>query len=321
MLRRALVTLIGITTVLMVSVPSAGAASNAGISLSAGSAVPGTQIFVTGQGFPAHSVVRLAICGNAAARGSVDCDQESSATLAPSDQGSFRIPLPVVAPPAPCPCVVQATSIAIDGPVNVPFIVSGVPTAAVQQLVISEVPLKVVASRLTGWGPITAWFGAAPQRMLVLTLRNPSAESLDIPPFTLTRGGKANADTIVRTVSLGALGAGETQTYRIPVRFDVVSHGQLSVAGEVGVPGRSATFVAGTKAFPWGLVAVLIVVVQLVLLAVRDRARRHLNPRLLPESLRPRRASVFEAADPMDYWGWPDAPISPNEPVAAGQVH
>jgi hypothetical protein len=291
---------------------AAETAAQASITVSAASAAPGTQIIVAGGGFPAHSVVRLAICGNDAARGSVDCDQESSSTIAPSDEGGFRIPIPVVAPPTTCPCIVQATSIALSAPITVPLVVTGVPVGPIQQLVVAETPLKVVAAKLTGWGPFLAWFGTAPERMLVLTVRNPSTESVAIPPFTLTRGG-GSPDTIVRTIELGTLGAGETRTYRVPVRFDVVAIGRLSVGGEVGVPGRSATFTAGTKAFPWGLVLIAVLAVQLVLLGLRDRARRRLGeagPQ--PVLVRPRRVSAFEGADPMDYWDWPKAPISRN---------
>lgn len=290
----------------------AGAAPQASISLSTASAAPGSQIFVAGQGFPAHSVIRLAICGNAATRGTVDCDQESSSTIAPSDEGSFRIPIPVVAPPTTCPCVVQATSIALDTPITVPLAVTGVPTGPIRQLVVSETPLKVLSAKLTGWGPVLAWFGAAPQRMLVLTVRNPAGESAAIPPFTLTRGGKS-PDTIVRSIELGTLAPGETRTYRIPVRFDVVAVGHLSVGGEVGVPGRSATFTAGTKAFPWGLILIAVLAVQLVLLGLRDRARRRLEKAVpKPVLVRPRRVSAFDGADPLDYWDLPKAPISRN---------
>ena len=310
---RRVLTPLGIAALTLFSVaPSAGAETHVSISLSAGSAAPGAQLIVTGAGFPAHSVVRLALCGNAAARGSVDCDQESSSTIAPSDEGGFRIPIPVVAPPTTCPCIVQATSIALDAPITVPLVVTGVPVGPIHQLVISETPLKIVSAKLTGWGPFLAWFGAAPQRMLVLTVRNPSTESVAIPPFTLTRGGRS-PDTIVRTIELGTLGAGETRTYHVPVRFDVVAVGRLSVGGEVGVPGRSATFTAGTKAFPWGLVVIAVLAVQLVLLGLRDRARRRLSrPDAQPVLVRPQRVSAFERADPMDYWDLPKAPISRN---------
>jgi hypothetical protein len=257
-------------------------------------------------------VVRLAICGNNAARGSVDCDQESSSTIAPSDEGGFRIPIPVVAPPTTCPCIVQATSIALSAPITVPLAVTGVPVGPIQQLVVAETPLKIVSAKLTGWGPFLAWFGAAPGRMLVLIVRNPSSESVAIPPFTLTRGGR-NPDTIVRAIELGTLGAGETRTYHVPVRFDVVAIGRLSVGGEVGVPGRSATFNAGTKAFPWGLVLIAVLAVQLVLLGLRDRARRRwTGPADAPVVVRPARVSAFDSADPMDYWNLPKAPISGN---------
>ncbi|MBV8957497.1 MAG: hypothetical protein JO054_17780 [Actinobacteria bacterium] len=289
---------------------AAAADSHASISVSAPSASPGAQVFVVGQGFPAHSVVRLAICGNAATRGSVDCDQESSSTLAPSDQGDFRVPIPVVAPPTSCPCVVQATSTALDAPIAVPLVVTGVPVGPIQQVVVSETPLKVVSAELTGWGPLTAWFGAGPQRMLVLTLRNPTSQPMDLPAFTLTRGRHA-PDTIVRSVELGTLAAGETRTYRIPVRFDVVAVGDLSVGGEVGVAGQSATFTAASRAVPWGLVVLAIVGVQLALLGLRDRARRRLVvPRRVPLLARPRRVSAFDVADPMDYWDFPSPPIS-----------
>lgn len=308
--RIALALAAGAALLALASPTAAGADTRPSITLSAGSAAPGTQVIVAGDGFPAHSVIRLQICGNAATRGSVDCDQESSSNLAPSDAGGFRIPIPVVAPPTTCPCVVQATSTALDTPITVPLVVVGVGVGPIQQVVVSQTPLKVVSAKLSGWGPLTAWFGAAPQRTLVLTLRNPTADGIDIPPFTLTRGHHS-PDTIVRSIELGTLAAGETRTYRLPLRFDVVAIGNLSVGGDVGVPGRSASFTAGSWAVPWGLVVLAIVAVQLVLLGVRDRARRRLvRPERAGLLARPRRPSVFEVADPMDYWGWQQPPAS-----------
>ena len=54
------------------------------------------------------------------------------------------------------------------------------------------------------------------------------------------------------------------------------SIGSYTVRAQAGSAGVSSTKSVGTSTYPWGLLLIALLVIQLVLLAVRNRARRKL---------------------------------------------
>src|SRR5947209_9932789 len=158
------------------------------MNVSPGVATPGSQVVVTGSGFSRGQLVRLSLCGNGAALGTVDCDQESSEIFPPNENGAFSIRLPIVKPPKPCPCVVVARASNLDHDIAVPITLLGVASGGIQLPTPVGLPVKVVGASLDGWGPLSAWFGAAPHRTLTLRLQNTSSAPLTVPALSLTRG-------------------------------------------------------------------------------------------------------------------------------------
>ncbi len=131
--------------------------------------------------------------------------------------------------------------------------------------------LQVVNVSLNGSGPWTSWFGAPPQRTLALTVHNPSAVSYRSLPLALH-----GAQTSVR--SLGSLGAHRTRVYDIVVTFSAFSIGGHALAGTVGNADVSTGFAVASRFFPWGLLVVVLVVLELLLVYlirdVREQRRR-----------------------------------------------
>ena len=139
--------------------------------------------------------------------------------------------------------------------------------------------LQVLNAYLTGNGPWTAWFGAPPQRTLVLTVRNPNDGAYVNPPLILAIGNAGDTTTHEATTrNLSTIGADATKTYQIPVSFPSVSVGEHQVVGIVGNAGLSKSFEVETWLFPWGLLVVILIVLELLLLAItryfRERRRR-----------------------------------------------
>jgi hypothetical protein len=159
-------------------------------------------------------------------------------------------------------------------------------------------------------GPVAAWFGAPPQRTLALTLRNTGSAPLTLPAFTLMRGRGSHPSTIVDSIELGTLDAGQTRTYRVPVRFDPVAIGTFTVRGAITSQGRPVAFKATTHAVPWGLLVVALGLAQLILVWVRNRGRAVLLRHEPVPGLEPLLAGQV---DLLDYWtGRMDpAPLAP----------
>lgn len=67
-----------------------------------------SSISVVGTHFPERQLVSVAICGNEAKNGSLDCDLATSSTVGVTADGEFVTELIVAPPPVACPCVVRA---------------------------------------------------------------------------------------------------------------------------------------------------------------------------------------------------------------------
>jgi hypothetical protein len=242
-------------------------------------AAPGARVLVTGRGFPPTSDVQAQICGDRAAQGSVDCDLSASQEVATTQDGRFQLTLVVTMPPKPCPCVVMVLDFALTATPTTPFTVIGAPTAPTPLSPVE--PLEVRKAVVEGHGPWTSWFGAAPQRTLVLTVHNPDQTSYLKPPLLLQVGSGATPSSREATrAPLASIGPGRTRTYRVPLTFPVLAVGDQPVHGVLGSPGLTTTFTVHTSMVPWGLVAVLallvLLAIALVAWAVRRR-RRHLR--------------------------------------------
>lgn len=246
------------------------------LALSAPSVAPGDSLIVTGEGFPANTSAQVVLCGNLALAGSADCDMPHARVAGTNEKGHFATEMAVALPPSPCPCVIQASSLALSSAVTTPVEVVGAPKTQPQGVVPAQPTALKAKASLEGSGPTAAWFGGQPHRTLVLDVTNPGTTPVSSPVVQLTVGRGDNPTTATQAPDLGVIAPGETKTYKIPVELDAFAVGNYTVRGVIKGDGEPVTFRAKTGAFPWGLVAVVLLVVQLVLLAVRDRMRRKL---------------------------------------------
>jgi hypothetical protein len=273
----ATVLLGAVGTVLGLSAPVAAATASAAVSAQPEAAAPGATVTVSGVNFPPSSNVQVQICGNEALDGSADCDLTTSQEVATTPSGQFSLQLVISTPPKPCPCVVMALDFSLTITPTTPFDVIGAPVGSVSTLKIHK--LKILSASLRGDGPWTSWFGTSPKRILVLTVHNPNSVAYAFPPLVLAIGQRKDTTTREATNhSLATIGPFKTETYDVPVSFPVVSIGEHQVNGILGNAGYTTQFEVKTWLFPWGLLLVALIVLQIIALlitrAIRERRRR-----------------------------------------------
>jgi hypothetical protein len=260
---------------LALGAPQAGASAPL-VTLSQGVARPGESVTVEGSGFPDLIDVVAQVCGNDAIDASADCALSSSQEIATTSYGTFEVALVVEVPPVPCPCVVLVTSEHLDTTPSAPIEILGAPVAPLRPSAVAGVTeaLEVLRVGLAGSGPWTAWFGAEPRRTLVLRVRNPNSATYPDPPLVLRQGPPGQPGSVVSTGDLGSFAPYQTRTLLVPVTLSPLAVGAQEVHGTLGFTGYDASFRDDTVVVPWGLVALALVVIQLVLLAIRNRVRR-----------------------------------------------
>jgi hypothetical protein len=238
---------------------------------------PGSPVTVVGQGFPVSSTVQVQICGNNDLDGSTDCALGGALNVVATGEGQFEAPMIVTIPPKPCPCVLAALDFSLGTTPTASITILGAPTAAPAPATL--VKLQVVSAAFEGAGPWTSWFGGGAARTLVLTVHNPNPVPYVRPSLILSFGPLAHAQSDEATaLTLDSIAAGGSKTYRIPLTFPAFSVGDQRVAVLIGNAGFSRGFTVGTRVFPWGLLIVLLVLVELALFGVtglfRERHRR-----------------------------------------------
>ncbi len=265
---------------LVITSAPAGAASTPppSVLVSPGAAAPGAIVTVTGSNFPANTNVQVQICGNQALDGSNDCDPGTSQEVSTTSSGLFSLQMLVAIPPKPCPCVILVLNFSSSVTPTTPFQVIGAPYSTPTP-VFKIHPLKVLSASLSGSGPWTSWFGAPPKRTLVLTVHNPNPTPYLFPPLVLAVGQDKDLTTLEATTQrLDTIDGDKTETYDIPVSFPAFSVGEHQVVGKLGNAGTTVRFQVGTWLMPWGLVLIVLIVLELIALAItryfRERRRR-----------------------------------------------
>jgi hypothetical protein len=280
----ALVVMMAMTlSAAVVSVPPAAAATPH-LQATPSSVRPGGAVTVGAYDLAPLTDYQLQVCGNAGFGGSGDCNLTSTITAATSETGRFVVVLVVLRPPKPCPCVVQATVLRGSGglteqQVSTPITIIGMPTATPVPPPMTGTPSGLVVDRadLAGTATWAEWFGGPPQRTLVLRLRDVGPNPVPSTPFLLRAGPAGHPTQIVSAPFVPPLYPGQAITYRVPVTFPALAHGNYAVVGTLGNAGQTVTFTATTPLMPWGLVILLAIVVLVALgLVVRRvvRSRR-----------------------------------------------
>lgn len=278
--------------------PAAADAGEPAVALSLQEAAQGTEITVTGTGWRAKTLVMLLVCGQNMIGGTNSCANADGAAVSVADDGHFAAQLPVVAPPKPCPCVVNVTSVNGDqSTVAAALKITGHPVAELPTESGGTGRLAVLtAVRLEGDDGVLTWFGAPPSRRFKVTVGNLGSAPVRDPVFQLGTAHGVFAPLWEEVRWKGTVAPGGTAEIALDVALTAGAHGDYTVSLKYG-----ETVVAtqpwgvdrpyGVLLF-WGLL--LLVVPAAVFragMAVVDKVR----PRTVPPG-RHRGARVADAA-------------------------
>lgn len=215
----------------------------------------GESLRIEGADWPSGVLVSAVICGNAALDGSVDCDLQRSSTNAVAIDGRLRLELVVAVPPQPCPCLLRVSDAATQLVVDVPVEIAGVEVAEPESRFSPRglAALEIVDVEVSGSGPVWAWFGAAPRRDLVVTLRNAGDEAVTGVSLLASWSGGDGTTRVSEPVEVPTVGTSVEVEMRVELQFDVMANGTYQAGGELISGGESIGFATVTQMRPWGL--------------------------------------------------------------------
>lgn len=254
--------------------------------------VAGATFKVEGNNWPADTLIQLEVCGSQARSGSSDCAIGNAQIIASDTNGWFQARLAVVFPPSPCPCVIRAMSqtsaVVATTPVEIPNAPIEHPgDGAVTAPALRR--LEVVQARLRGSDSWRTWLGGRPERTLEFQIMNTGSVAVTGATVALTVGPADNPTGFVKPVKIDKLEVGESAVYRMTIHFDSLAFGDQAVVATVNGTSVPETFSVTASTHPWLLIVVpIVLLVQLVLLLMRNRLRRRLN--------RPAKHTAIEAS-------------------------
>lgn len=278
-----------IVAIAMVSAAPAGARPARGavprVTIDRGEAAPGETVVARVDGFTGNAVT-VSVCGNAARRGSADCNMASSATEGLGEDGTAVEELRVQPPPGPCPCVVRVTSTSTLDVAATPLVVLGHPTGAAAPLTTGVAGLDVEVSATPEAGLVAGTRRALGGRTtydLRVVVHNRMAEPVSGLVVRARADHRLRHDAATArmlapaTIEPGSRWVGTTET---DVRAPVIGRYTWQVsATATGIEGRAAARVDHLPVVL--LVLVVLLTADLALLAARRlrRARRESGDR------------------------------------------
>ncbi|MET8679111.1 hypothetical protein ABZW18_16435 [Streptomyces sp. NPDC004647] len=213
---------------------AARAAEAPAVSLSDKEAGTGGAITVTGKGWRPDALLTLLICGQNMIGGTNACANADGRAVTTRADGSFRRKLPVSEPPKPCPCVVHVATVtgrAVSADAR--FTVAGHPVAPLPQDR-GAGRLAVLAARLDGSSGLLTWFGAPPQRRIVLTVGNLGSAAARNPVFQVGTSHGVFAPRWEEQQWRGTVPAGRKSQIELPVELSAGAHGDYLVSVKYG---------------------------------------------------------------------------------------
>lgn len=247
------------------------------VAVSPSTVAPGQTLQILGYGFPPSIDVSGQICGNNNLSGSPDCVLDNVGFASTTSNGQFTMSIAVAIPPVPCPCVAVVSSSQLSSAPSSPVTITGAPVGAVQPPISAATvkePLQIVNAQLSGNGPWYSWFGGMPQRTLNLTVHNPNNGVYPHPSLVLAAGRSGGGLSTVSTTPLPSMAAGETTTVHVHVVFPAFTFGSAEVVGTVGDAALMQHVKVTTTIVPWGLIVIALIILQFILLAIRNAVRR-----------------------------------------------
>lgn len=272
--RRWVPAAVAIVGLVLALAPRVAAQDAPSIELSQAAVETGGVIGVTGTGWVPGMAVTVQVCGDSGRNGAADCAGDEAMAAQVGPDGAFATALVVTAPPAPCPCVVRASStVSLDGGVTMPIEVRGTAQRSTAGPEDVRRQLTVNSTHL-GTGGWRSWFGLAHTRPLEFTIENTGNVPVDDPTVALAVGVGAAAPSVVRAPDVGRLEPGARRTVRVPVAVDAAAWGDVRIEGEL--PGFADPTIVDARSGgrPWGGVVVLSAFAAMVVVAMVIGARR-----------------------------------------------
>ncbi|WP_405447686.1 hypothetical protein [Streptomyces erythrochromogenes] len=277
--RSLLVGLAACALALLPAVPSAAAEAEPTVALSLQEAAKGTEITVTGTGWRAKTLVMLLVCGQNMIGGTNSCANADGAAVSVAEDGRFTAQLPVVAPPKPCPCVVNVTSVNGDrSTVAVPLKITDHPVAELPAASGTGRLAMLTGVRLEGEDGVLTWFGAPPARKFKVTVGNLGTAPVKDPVFQLGTAHGVFAPLWEEARWKGTVPPGGKAEVALDVTLPAGAHGDYTISLKYGetIVATQPWGVArpyGVLLF-WGLLLVVIpAAVFRIGMAVVDRVR------------------------------------------------
>ena len=247
---------------------SARASQGGSLVLASDDLVPGQFVTITGSGWDKNTVFQASVCGARAAAGSVDCAIDSAATFSVNVLGTVDSKIAVVIPPKPCPCVVLITS--TTGYLNrLPVTIAGARSTLLESQSPVTNRIEVVQAQMVGSTPLSEWFGLSATRTIELKLRNTGVAPVPSSAVFATLGLRP-----VGSQQLHSLEPDRLTTYFVAVHIPAFSLGRLTILGHVSGGESPVSFKVPFSIWPYGLLIAALIILQIVLLALRNRARR-----------------------------------------------
>ncbi|CAM5463558.1 hypothetical protein SAVIM338S_02998 [Streptomyces avidinii] len=288
--------LVGSAACVLALFPAPRAAADEGpkpaVALSLKEAATGTELSVTGTGWRGKTMVMLLVCGQNMIGGTNSCANADGVAVSVADDGHFAARLPVVAPPKPCPCVVNVTSVNGDqSTVAAPLKITDHPVAELPAEGGTARLAMLTGVRLKGEDGVLTWFGAPPSREFTVTVGNLGSAPVKDPVFQLGTAHGVFAPLWEEVRWKGTIPPGGKAEVSFDTALSAGAHGDYTLSLKYG-----ETVVAtqpwgvdrpyGVLLF-WGLLLVVIpAAVFRVGMAVVDRVRprgtaagRHRGPR------------------------------------------
>ncbi|MFB0628633.1 hypothetical protein [Streptomyces sp. AB3(2024)] len=226
--------------------PAAADTGKPAVALSLQEAAKGTEIAVDGTGWRARTMVMLLVCGQNMIGGTNSCANADGVAVAVGDDGHFAARLPVVAPPKPCPCVVNVTSVNGDqSTVAVPLKITDHPVADLPAESGTARLAVLTGVRLTGDDGVLTWFGAPPGRKFRVTVGNLGSAPVKDPVFQLGTAHGVFAPTWEEARWKGTIAPGGKAEVALDVELPAGAHGDYAVSLKYG------DTVLATQ--PWGV--------------------------------------------------------------------
>ena len=242
----------------------------------------GATVGVLGSGFPPGRTLELVVCGDLGLGGTGDCVAHPTRTSATA-HGVLAARVTVRPPPVPCPCDLEALAPG-RSPVLAPLAVLGAPAGEAAPEAPLFADLEVEGASLRGAESWTAAFGSSTTRRLVLVLANRGGLATGPMSLRLRLVTGTGASRLVVDRTLATVAPGGRATYHVPVTVAAMTIGTVAWRGTVGVDGQKVPFAVTARSVPWGLVAVLALVVlaglATAVVVVRRRVGRRLGRRV-----------------------------------------